>query len=317
VEEIGRRLRAAREAMGITVEQAEAETHIRRKYLEALESAREAEIPGEVYLKGFLRTYGNYVGLDGTELVEEFKLTRLQRNRPQETAVAQVAPEPERVLPAAAAAPPVAVPAAEPVVEPVSAPSRQAISARDRTADGTVRRPVRPAQARPSGSRGTHRSGGVLLVAVLLLAAIGGLGWLIFRQVGAGSPPKPPTLPPAQTTQPPAQTTQPPVQTTPPPVLPAPPKVTMTRGNGEDVIFTAPAKEVQVKLEFGPGRVWMKADVDGKTAFEGFPTGPLEFKGNEVKLRMGTMSGVSVIVNGQRFDKPLDNQTYNLIMKGQ
>lgn len=78
MEEIGRRLRAAREAKGITLEQAEEDTKIRRKYLQALEAGREVDIPGEVYLKGFLRSYGNYLGLNGTALVDEYKRLKLQ-----------------------------------------------------------------------------------------------------------------------------------------------------------------------------------------------------------------------------------------------
>ncbi|HLN64397.1 MAG TPA: helix-turn-helix transcriptional regulator, partial [Symbiobacteriaceae bacterium] len=73
MEEIGRRLRAAREARELTLQVVEDETKIRRKYIEALESGRVADLPGDAYVKGFLRTYGNYLGLDGTALVEEYK----------------------------------------------------------------------------------------------------------------------------------------------------------------------------------------------------------------------------------------------------
>ncbi|MEW6723659.1 MAG: RodZ domain-containing protein [Bacillota bacterium] len=75
VRDIGERLRAAREARNLSLEQAQAETKIRSKYLQALESGQWDELPGpgSVYLKGFLRYYGNYLGLDGQQLVEEYK----------------------------------------------------------------------------------------------------------------------------------------------------------------------------------------------------------------------------------------------------
>jgi len=82
VEEIGRRLKARREELGLTLEQAQAETKIRRRYLEALEAGNEQVIPGEVYVKGFLRFYANFLGLDGTALVQEYKAWKEGRSSP-------------------------------------------------------------------------------------------------------------------------------------------------------------------------------------------------------------------------------------------
>ncbi|HEX2170974.1 MAG TPA: helix-turn-helix domain-containing protein, partial [Dehalococcoidia bacterium] len=62
--EIGELLRSQREERGLTLEQAEEVTRIRRRYLEALESGNFAELPGEVYVRGFLRLYAEYLGLD-------------------------------------------------------------------------------------------------------------------------------------------------------------------------------------------------------------------------------------------------------------
>ncbi len=72
MKEIGRRLKTRREELGLTMEQVQAETKIRRRYLEALESGREDPIPGEVYVKGFLRFYANFLGLDGPAMVKEY-----------------------------------------------------------------------------------------------------------------------------------------------------------------------------------------------------------------------------------------------------
>ncbi|HYG58950.1 MAG TPA: helix-turn-helix domain-containing protein, partial [Symbiobacteriaceae bacterium] len=95
MEEIGRRLRAAREARGITLEVTEDETKIRRKYIEALEAGQEAGLPGDAYLKGFLRTYGNYLGLDGTALVDEYKQHK-EQSHPEHPPERAAAPREQR-----------------------------------------------------------------------------------------------------------------------------------------------------------------------------------------------------------------------------
>lgn len=87
VKEIGERLRSAREAKGLSMREVQAETKIRQKYLEALENGDEASIPGEVYVKGFLRSYANHLGLDGHALVEQYKaLKEAQRQQEQQAA---------------------------------------------------------------------------------------------------------------------------------------------------------------------------------------------------------------------------------------
>jgi len=73
VKDIGHRLKAKREELGLTVDQVQAETKIRRRYLEALEAGKEGLIPGDVYVKGFLRFYANFLGLDGQALVAEYR----------------------------------------------------------------------------------------------------------------------------------------------------------------------------------------------------------------------------------------------------
>lgn len=72
MKEIGRRLKARREELGLTIEQAQAETKIRRRYIEALEAGKEDPIPGDVYVKGFLRFYANFLELDGPAIVKEY-----------------------------------------------------------------------------------------------------------------------------------------------------------------------------------------------------------------------------------------------------
>jgi hypothetical protein len=70
--EIGTSLREARTRRGIDFAQAELATKIRGKYLRALEDEQFELLPAETYVKGFLRTYAEYLGLDGQLYVDEF-----------------------------------------------------------------------------------------------------------------------------------------------------------------------------------------------------------------------------------------------------
>lgn len=68
----GQTLKETREALGLTLEAAEEETKIRKKYIDALEHEDYAVLPGRVYAKAFLRTYAKYLGLDSESMVLEF-----------------------------------------------------------------------------------------------------------------------------------------------------------------------------------------------------------------------------------------------------
>jgi cytoskeleton protein RodZ len=70
--EIGNSLREARLRQGYELPRVEADTKIRAKYLRALEEEHFEVLPGETYVKGFLRTYAEYLGLDGQLYVDEF-----------------------------------------------------------------------------------------------------------------------------------------------------------------------------------------------------------------------------------------------------
>ena len=70
--EIGYSLRAAREKQGIGLPEAEVATKIRVKYLRALEEEEFAALPADTYARGFLRTYAEYLGLDGEIYVDEY-----------------------------------------------------------------------------------------------------------------------------------------------------------------------------------------------------------------------------------------------------
>jgi cytoskeleton protein RodZ len=70
--EIGNSLREARTRRQLDLAVAEQATKIRARYLRALEDERFDQLPSQTYVKGFLRTYADYLGLDGQLYVDEF-----------------------------------------------------------------------------------------------------------------------------------------------------------------------------------------------------------------------------------------------------
>jgi len=70
--ELGNTLSRARRARGITLEDAERDTHVSRRYLQALENEDFSSFPAPVYARGFLRTYSRYLGLNPEELIRVF-----------------------------------------------------------------------------------------------------------------------------------------------------------------------------------------------------------------------------------------------------
>lgn len=70
--EIGNSLREARERQGLGYPEIELATKIRAKYIRALEEEDFTAIPGDAYIRGFLRTYAEYLGLDGDVYVDEY-----------------------------------------------------------------------------------------------------------------------------------------------------------------------------------------------------------------------------------------------------
>jgi cytoskeleton protein RodZ len=85
--EIGESLREARMRARIDVSEIEAKTKIRAKYLRALENEEWGLLPGPTFVKSFLRTYAQALGLDAKALVEEY---RLHHESPGEAALEPV-----------------------------------------------------------------------------------------------------------------------------------------------------------------------------------------------------------------------------------
>ena len=72
--DIGATLQEARMRARIDISEVESATKIRAKYLRAIENEEWEMLPGPTFVKSFLRTYAEYLGIDGKLLVEEYKL---------------------------------------------------------------------------------------------------------------------------------------------------------------------------------------------------------------------------------------------------
>src|ERR671917_2486052 len=69
---IGRTLELARKEQGLSLHQVEQETKIRTRYLRELERENFDVLPA-VYVQGSLKTYANFLGLDGEALTRELR----------------------------------------------------------------------------------------------------------------------------------------------------------------------------------------------------------------------------------------------------
>ena len=72
LEAIGEKLKVAREKKGVTIDQAQRQTHIHSTVLVALESGRADEVLTPTYVKSFLKRYSSYLGLDPSQSVKEY-----------------------------------------------------------------------------------------------------------------------------------------------------------------------------------------------------------------------------------------------------
>lgn len=277
---VGQVLRDAREQLGLSLITCEEATRIRRKYLEALEEGRVVDLPGEVYVKGFLRTYGNYLGLDGAALVDQYKgtLRADARRQAADGGTAHAVPEEGENRP----------------------PS-------------PVRRPV----ARPGALQLIVRR---LVVGSIVLAAAAAIvygGWRVGQQVSMKTDPDTEEPTPSSDQTPPPQPQPDPKQDDPPPPPkpPEPAKVLMAAPVGDSISWTVPAQRVEIKLEMD-GRVWMSVQGEGKVLFEGVvePGTVKEFSSpGTLRVRVGYADPVSVTVNGQQFGKVVKSGPWNYV----
>ncbi|MFY8105795.1 MAG: RodZ domain-containing protein [Elstera sp.] len=82
---LGQTLRSAREAHGVSLEEVAATLRIKASYLAALEVGQFEQLPGTAYALGFVRTYAEYLGLNGPDAVQRFKTESTGGQGPRST----------------------------------------------------------------------------------------------------------------------------------------------------------------------------------------------------------------------------------------
>lgn len=75
-ETLGSLLRAKREALGLTLEEVEAQTKLRARHLQAIESDDLTTIPSVAQARGFIRSYSAFLGVNDEEISERIGVTR-------------------------------------------------------------------------------------------------------------------------------------------------------------------------------------------------------------------------------------------------
>ncbi len=268
---MGSTFRAEREKQGLTIKDIERETSIRAKYLEALEQGQYDVLPSEVYVKGFIRNYADFLHLDAEKLVQEY---REEIHGADVEPIAQTAPETTSIV-------------------NERAPFSSGSDFHERVEKSHKNQVVS------------------MLVAAVVIAFVGSIYYFFGDDPSVPKPQqtaqqsttqKPQTSP--QTSQPqpvaPAQNTQTPAQNPPQQTAQQPASVP-TIGNTAN----ASAGQADVTAKFS-GRCWIQALADGKVIYEGMAEAnqTLRWTGKkEVIITAGNAGVIDVTYNGQRVGK--------------
>ena len=70
--ELGEYLRQMRESRGVSLEEVASATNVSLRYLTAIEEGQYDVLPPDVYVRGFLTAYGEFLGIDPEELFARF-----------------------------------------------------------------------------------------------------------------------------------------------------------------------------------------------------------------------------------------------------
>ena len=71
--ELGNRLKEAREAKGLSLDDLQELTKIQKRYLIGIEEGNYSMMPGKFYVRAFIKQYCEAVGLDSEEIFEQYK----------------------------------------------------------------------------------------------------------------------------------------------------------------------------------------------------------------------------------------------------
>ncbi|CAM3897838.1 helix-turn-helix domain-containing protein [Alicyclobacillus pomorum] len=320
MKELGRVLRNKREQLGISLDELQAKTKIRKRYLIALEDGDWELLPGDVYARGFVRSYAEAVGLDGAELLEKYIGDHVEADtegRPGE-GESPVGGELEK-----------------PSVFPEKVPQELTESVRQpRRKNTSMSRSV----VNPRRKRGRNVTGEA--VAVVAILAVVGAAWWFIGGSGQGEHPKDNNL----SMSPQSNAVNKPSNTTAagqgnavnhgvgnqamsnaggagrgaPTALKV---VSQSFTNNEQTYVVATSAPLNVQLQ-ATGSCWLQTTADGKMVDSGetvSANGQRSWTANQsIRIRLGLPSSVTISVNGQSLQLPnTNNPIWVTVTKGQ
>ena len=281
--DIGSQLRAAREAQGLTLDQAFKGTRIKLSFLEAIEANQFDVLPGPVQARGFVRSYANFLGLDGEHLA-----SALDSDKSGPSDVRALTPAPA-VKPIVTPAPTKSVlqpPPQKPATTkpPISIPLKTVTPLPGKPSEPSKRSLRLPAlnvnAAKPTSSAAPSSGGGiptwVMIVGAVVLFALGAL-LIISALSSAGQSPAPDQLK----------------------TVPNAIGKTLT----PDRVAAAPVSDGPITITVIPGEhVWARITLDGQTAYEGIldPSMARDWIAQEeIIVETGNAAGLTVRQGGQ------------------
>lgn len=244
LKQIGEQLLQERQHKGIPLEEIALKTYIPLRLLQALEVGQTERLPEPVFIQGFIRRYGDAIGLDGSALAKTFEFDRSPLPSP-----------PVAVTPSS-------VPVAPSAVDPTTSVPATHSSTAEQSAVSVATPPAIASSWQPI-ERPTKSA------APILPWAIGSLAFLVMGAVVIGF-----------LNQPKAPTRSTPTTVAPQPSKPAPPVSASQSSQGSPSPAASPVARTTPKpaaSATGPVQVsidlqdesWMAVVVDGKPEFEG------------------------------------------------
>ena len=268
---VGDILRRERERQKFSVKDIEQGTSIRAVYIEAIEDGEYDKLPGNVYAKGFVKNYANFLKLEGDKLSREF--------------AEEIAPPP---APAIMTDSKSSTPSED--IKPAQNEVVKNFAAEDKTAD-IISEPIPNLNSQPnqksyeqseikinsvSSVRNKKSNSGLLVAAVILIAAIAGGLWYYFTNIEGAEI--------AQNQNPNPQS----ISTVNPVSASTPDSATPMNG-------------VSLQARFND-RCWTKVIVDGRIAYEGTAEAgqTLNWQGTDkIIVTAGNAGAVAFVENGR------------------
>jgi Uncharacterized protein conserved in bacteria len=85
VSELGQALKEAREEKGLSLDDLQERTKIQKRYLKAIEDGDFNQLPGDFYIRAFIKSYAETVGLDFSALIQQYasEIPSLHHDQPE------------------------------------------------------------------------------------------------------------------------------------------------------------------------------------------------------------------------------------------